>query len=150
MTSDTSKNFIIENTLHAFSFLVEAGFSNPIVANNPLNTVICWKQHLIAIELELDWREWDVFVLIVRLENGKPPTGYYVSDGKSCRYHLQKVISMRKWNIDKLILNSFFPDPSKKRPKPSPELLQERITFYKQLLIACLESLIKENDRIFS
>jgi hypothetical protein len=48
---------------------------------------------LVFAEVELDWRESAVFVLIGALSDGLVPDGYYVSsDGKRERWHLAEVL----------------------------------------------------------
>jgi hypothetical protein len=72
-----------------FSELVEKWhFSKPLVIKDDEITRILFSHTNIGFELELDWRENSAFGLVVRLEDGKPPSGYYVSNGKRCRRHL--------------------------------------------------------------
>ena len=48
---------------------------------------------LVFAEVELDWRENAVFVLVGALSNGLVPDGYYVStDGNRTRWHLAEVL----------------------------------------------------------
>ena len=48
---------------------------------------------LVFAEVELDWRENAVFVLVGALSNGLVPDGYYVStDGNRARWHLAEVL----------------------------------------------------------
>ena len=48
---------------------------------------------LVFAEVELDWRENAVFVLVGALSNGLVPDGYYVgTDGNRARWHLAEVL----------------------------------------------------------
>jgi hypothetical protein len=50
------------------------------------------------VELELDWREQAVFVLVGRCRDGRIPDGYYVdSHGTVVRHHLGKVLITAIW-----------------------------------------------------
>lgn len=74
------------------SALDRHGFSRPLVKRDKWSTTISSLSTEIAIELELDWRDLDVFVLVTGLSDGQLPGGYYVSNGKKCRIHLENVL----------------------------------------------------------
>lgn len=59
--------------INQFAELTSYGFSEPIIKREDWSTVIDWLGTGIALEIELDWREFDVFFLIVRLEGGQLP-----------------------------------------------------------------------------
>jgi len=99
------------------AFLQEKhGFMSPIVNRERWCTTISYLADEIAIEIELDWRDLDVFVLITKLENGRLPSGYYVSNGKKCRIHLEKVLrevlKVDAGHIKKVL--GFIPDRSQR------------------------------------
>ncbi len=95
ITSMSEKEEIEEWVIDQFSKLENYGLSRPVIKRDDWTTSVDWLGADIAIEIELDWREFDAFVLVVRLENRQLPQGYYVSNGKPCRFHLQKVIQER-------------------------------------------------------
>ena len=103
----------------------------------------------IAIELELDWREFDSFFLLVKLEGGQFPQGYYVSNGKPCRYHLQKVIKERAWRAGQAGMR-VISGISECSEKPNVEKLKKRILAYKAVVMSCLRQVIIETEVIFS
>lgn len=74
------------------SILDVHGFSRPKANREKWSTTVSSLSSDIAIEIELDWRELDVFVLVTALSDGKLPGGYYVSEGKKCRIHLENVL----------------------------------------------------------
>ncbi|OGW72288.1 MAG: hypothetical protein A2Y02_00090 [Omnitrophica bacterium GWA2_52_12] len=71
---------------------VSWGFSEPQITRKNYSTVFDYFATRFAIEIEIDWREYGVFILIVKLEAGKLPNGYYVSKGGMCREHLRSVL----------------------------------------------------------
>jgi len=84
--------------LDEFSELVSRwGFQSPKVSEEDWMTRIDYIKGDLAFEIELDWRDFDLFVLLVRLENGQLPSGYYVSNGRKCRKHLNNVIREQRW-----------------------------------------------------
>ena len=106
----------------------------------------------IALEIEIDWRDFDVFLLIVKLENGDLPSGYYVSKGLPCRYHIQKVISDRHWIVDREALVAISPGKKRRRQnyQHSEEVILDRFHAYKKVLDCCVEKLVKEENAIFA
>jgi len=134
-----------------FAELADYGFSEPVVKREDWNTVVDWLGTDIALELELDWREFDVFLLVVRLEDNQLPQGYYVSNGKPCRFHLQKVIKEKGWSVplDEMRVIS----TNGKRghsQKPSVDSLKKRVLAYKAVLKSCIDQLLADGRTIFS
>lgn len=72
------------------------GVPGPVVTETPWRTTIAFLSKVIGIEIELDFRAMGIFVLVVRLENGKLPTGYDMSDGKKVRIHLENFINVER------------------------------------------------------
>lgn len=133
------------------SVIKDYGFKGPIVTDDNLITTIDWLDDGIALEVELDWRDLDIFVLLVRLEDGKLPKGYYVSNGKPCRFHLQKVIKERHWQVDQEAFRSITSGTgANKRRNLTIDDLKERFKLYKAILMLCLDKLIAEKNLIFS
>lgn len=89
---------LLNRVLAAFADLAQhKGFKQPAVSKEDWMTRVDYLHEDIAIELELDWRDFDIFTLIVRLENGALPNGYYVSNGKKCRKHLTNIYTEQGW-----------------------------------------------------
>src|SRR5690554_6669597 len=89
------ENLLVEKTL----FLSEIGFENKIERGNIWSYRVSYLSHRdqIAIEFELDFRDWDIFVLVTYLEDGSLPKGYYMNnDGKRVRIHLEKLLELGK------------------------------------------------------
>lgn len=88
-------NEVTEEAIKSFAFLKsEYGFTGPSICEESWKTSVAFLGETIGIELELDFRDMGVFVLVVRLENGNLPGGYYVSEGKKVRLHLEKFIDV--------------------------------------------------------
>lgn len=100
----------------------------------------------LGIELELDWREFGAFLLVVRLENGQLPNGYYLSNGRKCRKHIGNIIREQNWSdITNLPMVS-----TEKRGKPlSIEDMKNMITVYRKQLFSCLDRLESAEDAVF-
>jgi hypothetical protein len=135
--------------IEQFSKAQNYGFSEPIVKRRNYNTAIDWFHEGIALEAELDWREYTIFVLIVRLEDGKLPAGYYVSNGRQCRLHLQEAIRNRGWTVDQGALKQISAGPKKKSRNFTAAGFQDRVEGYRKVLMSCIEQLVAERNLIF-
>lgn len=144
-------NRIIEKIMALLINLYSYGFSKPRLNQEEWSTTLTLMLTDIALEVEIDWREFDVFVLVVRLENGEIPSGYYVSEGRSCRLHLQKVISDQKWSVDQKALAMISPGNKDKRKntKRTEGDILDRFRAYKIVLDDCVESLVEKGKTIF-
>ena len=151
LTSNKTNNAIKTFIADELSVLLDRGFSDPLIKDNSWVTTFDWLSDDIAIEVEVDWRDIDIFMLLVRLEDGKLPKGYYVSGGKPCRYHLQKVITDRKWNVDKNAFGEISPGRKSSRQSKnlSTDALKKRFQQYKTVLLSCFDQLIEDRQNIF-
>ena len=127
------------------------GFSTPIVKNENGSTTITLMLTHIALEIEIEWRDFDIFMLVVKLENGNIPSGYYVSNGRPCRYHLQKVITDRKWAVDQNAWAIISPEKKarKQYDRQSADAIFDRFCAYKNILGSCINDLVAEENLIF-
>lgn len=131
--------------LQVFAFLQnEYGFNLPKVRKEAWVTRIDFIGEKIAIELEIDWREVDVFLLIVQLEAGKLPKGYYVSNGKKCRVHLLTLVQEKKWAVDQAIISQI-----RSQQAHSVNELIPKIEAYSELLYSCLTEILAEGEALF-
>lgn len=146
--TDEFKTFVVEE----LESIREYGFSEPIINDGDSVTSFDWLGEDIAIEVEVDWREFDIFLLLVRLENGRLPQGYYVSDGRRCRYHIQKVIAKLKWEVDPVALKAVSPgsNSNKSQHNFSLDILKITLQQYKKVLFSCIDQLLKERVKIFN
>ncbi|MFV0478020.1 MAG: hypothetical protein ACK5ME_09315, partial [Parahaliea sp.] len=74
-----------------------------------------------------------------------------VSEGRPCRYHLQKIISDQKWNVDQEALAMISPGKKGKRQNTtrSADGVLDRFRVYKKVLDSCAEKIVEEGDMIF-
>ena len=134
-----------------FAELTNHGFSEPVIKRENWNTVINWFGTDIALELELDWREFDVFLLVVKLENGQLPQGYYVSNGQPCRFHLSKVIIKHEWVVALDDMKRIRCAGKRGRSrKPSRDNIRQRVLAYKVVLMSCINQILISNKTIFT
>jgi len=133
---------ITEFVLNEFSELVNRwGFQPPKVTAEDWITRIDYFKGDLGFEIELDWRDFDLFALLVRLENGCLPSGYYVSNGRRCRKHLNNVIREQRWS-------------QMRRQAPSKMTrtiadIKETADETKRTLLAHLDRIIQAGDTIF-
>lgn len=146
------RNSIVNKIINLLADFCSYGFSTPLVKSEDWSTTITLMLSKIALEIEMDWRDFDIFVLIVRLENGKLPCGYYVSNGRPCRYHLQKVITDRKWNVDQNTWTMISPEikSRKKYASQSADAIFDRFCAYKKILDSCINELVAQEEVIFN
>jgi hypothetical protein len=133
--------------LSQFADLINGrGFRGPEIRRDESMTQIDYLKGNLGIELELDWREFGAFLLVVRLENGQLPNGYYLSNGRKCRKHIGNIIREQNWSdITNLPMVS-----TEKRGKPlSIEDMKNMITVYRKQLFSCLDRLESAEDAVF-
>lgn len=118
--------------LDKFAFLQDGfGLGNPILDRDASHTTISYLSKEIGIEIELDWHDLDVFILITKLDEGKLPKGYYVYNGKVCRVHLEEMLH-NKLNISRNEIQLVI--GKNKKQNRSKQAMVIRINAYQQLL----------------
>jgi hypothetical protein len=144
----------IENlAMERFSFLKGYGFHEPLLRPNNWQSRISYLADNIGIDVELDWRDMWVFVLIVRLESGKLPNGYYVSetDGKICRIHLQKALYNLGYRDEQINAERCYKKQKKKKQKsPSVEGMQAQLESDSNLLKKTIDLIVSKQESIFT
>jgi len=127
-----------------FSKLSSYGFSEALVNKDRWEiTKINWLRKEISLELVLDWRENAVDFIFVRLVNGKMPNGYLMSDGKPCRYYLEKLVR----NKSIVFQNNINKPLSKIRLSSS---LEEKIDLYYDVIMSNIDSIVEFESTVFS
>jgi hypothetical protein len=142
------KNEIETFVLDKFTFLQsEFGFSDPIWRRDVWITTISYLSKEIGIEIELDWRDLDVFILITKLDKGKLPRGYYVVNGRVCRLHLEEVLQ-NSLNVSKDEIHKS--DKSiKKTLGRNKSYILTKTARYQQLLYAYAKAICNAGDNLF-
>lgn len=136
------KEQIIEFAKAVFDPLVENhGFMPPTVTVDRATTQIDFLSREVGIEIEFDWRDFEAFVLVVRLEAGRLPNGYYVSRGRTCRKHLHEVFRERGWTSPHA--------PSVSDEKPSETKMRAALLAQKEALLPHVEDLLRLGESVF-
>ena len=130
-----------------FEWLGDLGFVGPSPEKNRANPTLHWLGAEIGIELELDSREEGLYLLLVRLEKGRLPDGYYVSHGKPCRVHLVHAISSLNLLVDDKALERVRMLGRARNHAAShwSDLSQA----YGQLLRSCIDQILADTHRAF-
>lgn len=78
-----------------FTPLLEGlGFSRATSERNWWGVNLLYSGAEIGLEVQVDWREDAVYVLLVRMVNGHVPGGYYMFEGKRVRVHIEQVLGI--------------------------------------------------------
>ncbi len=73
----------------AFSFLEATTSAASTLEREPDRSLLSYLLGNVFVEIELDWREMAVFVLLGETVEGKRPSGYYVDNvGRRVRWHI--------------------------------------------------------------
>ncbi|MBY6037231.1 hypothetical protein KUV80_11225 [Fictibacillus nanhaiensis] len=118
-------------TEESFSYLInEYGFSEPVATDGSWKTTFFYEKSDIAIEIELNYREMDAFVYMIKLENGKLP-----NDHESARKMLEVLINVEpvKSNGDHTTIQQF----------------EKGITNKSTLLKNNLNEILKTREKVF-
>ena len=76
------------------SVLLRHGYEHPELTKDGFTETFLFRSTELSIEIEHDHRERALFVLLVRMENGEVPDGYYCnSRGVLSRIHLNKALT---------------------------------------------------------
>jgi len=137
------QNFALEK----FSFLEkEKGLSGPIFVNKNRGVDIYYLAEKIGLQIEIDWNEYNVFVLVVLLSGGKIPGGYYMDQGLRRRIHLEKALKELKIQdqrpniiIDKRNKDALFIETA----------INQRIALYCDVLHSNVDQIINAGEALF-
>lgn len=140
-TTSKTENYILEK----FEFLtLSFHFKKAILKEDGSITTISYLSDNMAIEIELDHRESDIFILCTKLSHGSLPKGYYLFEGKTVRLHLETILKEK--------LNINFPDIKLSNRKHSPDFndaLRKKIDQYQKLLQINLSDILENINDIF-
>jgi hypothetical protein len=135
--------------LHTFAFLQEEwGFSHPVLAQEHWSTTIAYLSKEIGIEIELDWHDLDVFMLVARLDEGKLPKGYYVSEGTTCRMHLEHALQ-KYFDVAPNAIKEILQFDRKKKQQRNRQAMEEKIVGYQRLLRSYIGMIISTGGSLF-
>ena len=142
------KDNLVDAAVCAFECLQGHGFQPARVFEDRTQTTVCWLHNHISLELEFDWRENAIFLLVVRLENGNRPNRYYASNGVKCRIHIQEMIARQRWSVDESAISKIT-TTNAKSGRLSDDSLLILLQAYSALLISVLDSLVEAQHSLF-
>ncbi len=129
--------------------LTKYGFKPPVVREKGYSTRVFFLQKELAIELEFEWREFCVFLSIIRLTKGKLPKGYYLDPGKRTQIPLIPLIAERNWQVNKDLIEEIIKIGHKKRVDLTPEDLKTQLLLYHTLLSSCITKILEGGLKLF-
>ena len=143
MTRDVREQ-IEERARSAFAFLPrDHGFGEPQPRRDAFATTLAYLRDPLAIEVKIEWRQQEVTVLLVRLEDGELPAGYYVSGGRKSRVYLATWLARRGW-LDRPPGRSSRRAGKGSSPAKTPADLERRLQELAELLARHLPKLLAE------
>lgn len=135
--------------LSTFAFLKnDFGFGKPILNRGKWNTTVSYLAKEIGVEIEIDWRELEVFILITNLYEGKLPGGYYMHRGRLCRIHLEEILQ-NKLKVQGEYIKRILKFGKKKNQKRDQEHLQAKIASYQKILYAYVGAICDAGESLF-
>ena len=150
VTIDTFRQQIISFAIQEYSFLCSKfGFKPPLVQNKLFTTHIDYLYNDIAIEIEIDWKDICIFLLVVRLDGGKLPKGYYMTNGAKSRLHLFQIIQYNNWEVD---LTSIIKKTKNNLIEGEQQIqiaMREELIAWRKILKSCLDLIVKNGVNLF-
>lgn len=145
-----SQDEITKFSITEYSFLCDAyGFKSPLITKESWSTQIDYRKGEIAIEINLDFRDFIVELFVVRLEAGKLPKGYYVSAGKKSRIYLLHLITNKNWSIDEIALQNLQSKTNRSQRGDS-NYFKEELRNYRVVLSTCIDKILEERTNLFN
>lgn len=147
-----TKEEVEKFTLEKISFLKENGYKKTKVKKDNLSTTIYFKNNFFAIEIALDWRDFEVDGYLVKLENSKIPDGHIVNDGKKVReYIITFLKDMKRNGLDIKLPSVYFPKPKGKKGRAEEHFHSSTLITQIEILADTIETnieILKENQKI--
>lgn len=127
----------------SFAFLEELGSQTDEVARS-WDVVIIHVLEELTFEIELDWRDGAVFVLVCRTIGSTRPPGYYMHDGVRVRRHLPDAMSTAGLDGEAATLRL------REVLNPSgPDAMAAQLGVYRELLEGCVATLLSQARVIY-
>ena len=89
---EDDRSSLLAHARQSFEFLEPFAGRAAIVDDKSWRSVLAYVIGSITVEVELDWRDQVVHVLLCRTVNGKRPPGYYMHDGRRMRVSLTQAL----------------------------------------------------------
>ena len=102
---------LLNQAREEFAFLRQAGAHGPTTTERgTLLTRVAWTFTSIVVELSFDWRDLVIDCYISRPENGRPPEGYLLHEGRRVRFRLSDLTPSVRAKFHPLVR------PTRRRP----------------------------------
>jgi hypothetical protein len=144
-----SSDDIVSYARESFGFLTDLGFVESQPRRLNWERKLTWLHQDVGIEIEIDCREYMLYLLIVRLEDGRLPAGYYESHGRRCRIHLEKAITERQWKADDAAIRKLYSSVEPRDAGTGYALLESLIEEYSRLLRPLIPRILSEWSLLF-
>ena len=102
----------------------------------------------IAVEINLDFRDFVVDLFIVRLEDGKLPKGYYVSAGRKLRIFLLNILADKSWPVDEALLINLRTKTN--RADRDSTHFKKRLYQYRLVLTSFMDKILEQGTDLFN
>jgi hypothetical protein len=105
LNGGVTMNLFSSITEESFSYLIsDYGFSEPVATDGSWKTTFLYVNDQIGIEIELNYRDMDIFIFMCKLDNGELP-----QNDNSVRRQLEEIIDVEplKSNGDSTTIEQF-------------------------------------------
>lgn len=149
------KSRLIFFTTEALAFLHEEyGFALPTISEGQnlwSTTTVVFAGVDIGIEINIEWKEFVLFVMLVRLDEGKIPQGDYYrsSSGEVIRIYLQAVAQREECAVDQAILARLRARYQNTRAHFNVEGLMAQLEDYVEILRSCMGFILQNRKELF-
>jgi hypothetical protein len=145
MSSDPwGRDALVQQVRESFEFLESRLIQPVLLDEDPFRTVVAYVLDPLTIELELDWRDLIVTLLLCRtVDRGRPP-GYYFHEGRPMRVHL--ALALDGGNQDD---RSIAARLRKAVGKSGPEAMENQVREFSAAIRSIVERLPEFRDCLF-
>jgi len=154
LTPEDKSRFVLFAT-EALAFLHEEhGFALPAVNEGEdlwSTTTVTFAGVDVGIEVDIEWKEFVLFVMLVRLDAGKIPQGDYYrsSSGEVIRIYLQAVAQREECAVDQAILARLRARYQNTRAHFNVEGLRAQLEDYVEILRSCIGFILRSGKELF-
>ncbi len=134
---------LVVSARREFDFLAASGFLVEL-EDRPDISVLAFIDSRATFEVEFDWREQSVFLLVGRTMGGRRPPGYYVHQGKRVRVHLLQAL------IEIEALDDFAKNQLRRGTRESgAEAMKSQVAMFAEVLRARLSEVLTRIEMLF-
>ena len=135
---------IVATAREVFAFLEERG-AKVVVEDEGWFTTLVYLLVNGSFEIELDWREQATFVLVCRGTRFERTSGYYLSEGRRDRRHLEEALSLAG-----LVNPPLHAELRASLRGSGPDAMHGQLRLYGSALEPTVDQLIDRYDQLFT